>query len=118
MYLTVYRENQGSGQQCCYFSDGTLIVGVPSGGNVDLIAPQPNRLDSIIDHQIDDVLPYIYCCKGRFSTCDMYYKKRPSDTGRDYVITPPGSQEHTSYIASYKNELLHSYIATIDYLYS
>ena len=35
-----YSKNQGSGQQCCYFSDGTLIVGVPNGGNADMIASQ------------------------------------------------------------------------------
>ena len=90
-HFYMYRDNQGSGQQCCYFADGTLIVGVPNGGSVDMIAPRSNSLDSIINHQFDDVLPYIYCCKSRFSKCDMYYKKRPSDNGRDYVVFPPGS---------------------------
>ena len=94
-YNIMYRENQGSGQQCCYFSDGTLIVGVPNGGNVDMVAPRSDQLDSILNHQIDDVLPYIYCCKGRFSKCDMYYKKRPSDNGRNYEVIPPGMQKHT-----------------------
>ena len=55
-----------------------------------MVAPRSNALDSILNHQFDDVLPYIYCCKGRFNKCDMYYEKRPSDNGRNYEVTPPG----------------------------
>ena len=88
--MYVYRENQGSGQQCCYFSNGTLIVGTPNGGNVDMVASQPDVLNTIIDHEFDDVLPYIYCCKGTVGTCNEYYARRPSDNGRNYEVTPPG----------------------------
>ena len=58
----------------------------PGGGNVDRIAP--TGLDTIIQHQLNDVLPYIYCCQ--VDTCREYYKKRPSDNGRNYQAIPPG----------------------------
>ena len=35
-----YSENLGSGQQCCYSENGTLLVGPEAGGNVDLYAPE------------------------------------------------------------------------------
>ena len=55
-----------------------------------MVASQPNILDTIINHELDDVLPYIYCCKGNINICNKYYDKRPSDTGRNYEVTPPG----------------------------
>jgi len=61
-------------------------VNYPGGGNVDSIAPV--GLEETIQHQFDDVLPYIYFCQ--VGACGEYYKKRPSDNGRNYRATPPG----------------------------
>ena len=79
-------ENLGSGQQCCYSENGTLLVGPEAGGNVDLYAPEQH----FWDHQLHDILPLIFCCKGLFSDCSAYYERRPSDNGDGYVIIPPG----------------------------
>ena len=69
-------------------SDGTLTTGSPGGGSVDKIAPTGR--DENLLHQLDDLLPYIYCCKSEFSNCVMYYEKRPSDNGQNYEVIPPG----------------------------
>lgn len=76
----------GSGQQCCYGSDGILIVGPPGGGTVDKVSPDV----SVFDHFVCDVLPFLLCCKaGIFSDCDEYYEHRPSEPGFDYNPPPP-----------------------------
>ena len=83
----------GSGQQCCYNSDGHLITGPFSGGSVDLIAPKGNNriieLYHIIQHFAVDVIPFIYCCKFKYkdATCHLYYERRPS--GREDKCEPP-----------------------------
>ena len=79
-------ENAGSGQQCCYSSDGGLIVGPKAGGTVDRYAPGQH----FWQHQFHDVLPFIFCCYGLFSDCSAYYEKRPSDNGDGYDLIPPG----------------------------
>ena len=79
-------ENDGSGQQCCYSDNGRLIVGPEAGGTVDLYSP----VEHFWEHQLHDVLPYIFCCKGLFSDCSAYYDRRPSDNGDGYVLIPPG----------------------------
>ena len=81
-----FSDNEGSGQQCCYSEDGTLLVGPESGGTVDRYSPDEN----FWKHQFYDVLPYIFCCKGLFSDCSAYYDKRPSDNGDRYDLEPPG----------------------------
>ncbi|XP_065911625.1 protein mesh-like isoform X3 [Dysidea avara] len=80
-------DNEGSGQQCCYDDGGELVVGPPGGGTVDLYAP--TSWTSTLSHFTHDVLPFIYCCKGAFSNCDLYYQKRPSDNGKRYILKPP-----------------------------
>ena len=51
----------------------------------------PKDYKSSIDHIREDILPYIYCCKaGKFSMCDSYYQRRPSDNGAKYQPPPPG----------------------------
>ena len=66
-----------SRQQCCYDSQGTLKVGQPGGGTLDLS-------DGFIEHYSQDVLPYYQCCL--FSNkCDLYFEKRPSDDGKRWV---------------------------------
>ena len=73
----------GSGQQCCY-RNNTLVVGPPGGGTVDLVSPDVD----FIGHFIQDVEPYLLCCKaGIFSDCAEYYRHRPSDDG--YPPPPP-----------------------------
>ena len=57
-----------------------------------MIASQQDKLDTTIDHQFDDVLPYIYCCKESVDKCNEYYLNRPSDNGRNYEVTPTGKQ--------------------------
>ena len=86
-------ENQGTGNQCCYDKDGTLIVGPPSGGSVDKTAPTGtgiNYLKNFLLHQAQDVIPYIFCCKGFFKSCQTYYDRRPSDDGSSYNPPVPG----------------------------
>lgn len=80
-------ENQGSGQQCCYNTSGRLIVGPPGGGTVDLYSPSSDFLQ----HQLQDVLPFFYCCVGPFPNCDAYYQKRPSSDGTGYQLPVPGT---------------------------
>ena len=82
-------DNQGSGQQCCYNKVGDLIIGPPGGGTVDLYAP--TGFFGKLNHFHHDVRPFFYCCKGEFSNCDAYYRKRPSDDGSRYNLQPPGN---------------------------
>ena len=72
-----------SGQQCCYDRDGHLLTGPNSGGTVDLVAPMGRFGYNIIRHQLEDVIPANYCCKGVYKdvTCGLYYEKRPSSLG-------------------------------------
>ena len=71
-----------------------LLVGPPGGGTVDRYTP--NSLTGFLNHQFDDVLPYLYCCKlfsliGEPSLCDNYYQKRPSSDGAGYQLPVPGN---------------------------
>ena len=93
--LDISSDNEGSGQQCCYDDGGELVVGPPGGGTVDLYAP--TSWTSTLSHFTHDVLPFIYCCKGAFSNCDLYYQKRPSDNGKRYILKPPGTHACTSH---------------------
>ena len=70
---------------------GNIKVGPPGGGTVDLYAPTGIILGNTIDHFRHDVRPFFYCCKGEFSNCDAYYRKRPSDDGSRYNLQPPGN---------------------------
>ena len=81
-----------SGQQCCYGSDGNLIIGPRSGGTVDRVAPTGNFGINVIRHFFEDVLPAFYCCQGRFKdeTCSFYYEKRPSGKGDSCEPPRPG----------------------------
>ena len=82
MYVCIYdSKNMESGQQCCYSENGILLVGPEAGGTVDLYAPGQH----FWNHQLHDVIPFIFCCKGLFSNCDNYYDRRPSDNGDGYV---------------------------------
>ena len=74
------------GQQCCYDSNGDLLLGPDSGGTVDLYS---NKLDWW-KHTVHDVIPYILCCKNLWSNCQAYYDHRPSDDGSRYNSRPCG----------------------------
>lgn len=74
------RQTGGHGNQCCYDEKGNLIVGPPGGGTVDRVAPGK----SIIYHIYEDVLPFIWCCKGELANYTIYYHYRPSDDGSSY----------------------------------
>lgn len=74
--------NDRSGQQCCYGSDGNILVGPPGGGTADAVAPDGISF-STVGHFFLDVVPFFACCK--FSdNCDTYYENRPSDDCSDY----------------------------------
>ena len=62
----------------------------------------PNTFTGRLKHIRDDVLPYVYCCKGEFKeyTCDMYYKRRPSDDGSRFSLQPPGKNNKTFDVGS------------------
>ena len=71
-------------------------MGPSSGGSVDKVAPGVNK----IDHFWEDVIPYIYCCKGdegiKKTRCDLYYEHRPSDDGSNFQQPPiPGKFDDT-----------------------
>lgn len=77
-------DNSPYRQQCCYDSNGVLLVGPPSGGTLDM----SNKL---IDHIMMDVDPHDWCCKkGNAENCAKYYEKRPSDDGSRWVRPNPG----------------------------
>ena len=92
-YWIIISENMESGQQCCYDSDGNLIIGPRSGGTVDRVAPVGNYGLNVIRHFIVDVLPAIYCCKGNQKdvTCQLYYERRPSGKGESCEPPQPGT---------------------------
>ena len=83
----------GSGQQCCYRQNGSLLVGPLSGGTVDLIAP--NGLINSVRHMYEDIIPAIFCCRASVGdtspTCSLYYTHRPSDNGSRYNPPVPGN---------------------------
>ena len=87
---TCHSENGGSGQQCCYNQNGSIVTGPPGGGTVDLVAPVDG--ESTKRHFEKDELPYFYCCWGIFPNCDAYYQKRPSDDGSRYRLSVPGEE--------------------------
>ncbi len=68
------------------------MIGPPGGGSVDQTSP----LISELDHFQNDLLPYIYCCKGQSPICSAYYDKRPSDDGENFEPLPPGECAYNS----------------------
>ena len=92
--IILYR-NFGPGQQCCFDSNGDIIVGPPGGGTADLVAP--TDWQSTIAHFAFDVVPYFLCCTGHFKNCNRYYNKRQSDDCSDWPERPPPGT-HNSYI--------------------
>ena len=91
----VFSSNKGSANRCCYDSDGSLIVGPLSGGTVSKVAPAgavrgSEYWISLLMHQEEDILPFIWCCKGERAQCHLYYDNRPSDNGSSYETSAVG----------------------------
>lgn len=104
-YCIIISENKESGQQCCYDSNGNLIIGPRSGGTVDRIAPVGNYGLNVIRHFIVDVLPAIYCCKGNQKdvTCQLYYERRPSGRGESCEPPQPGTTIFIAHVYMHNN---------------
>lgn len=79
------------GQECCYNSDGLLIVGPTDGGTILYFA---SRIDeSPWPHYINDILPRINCCKSPGSSiadCSHYFSTRTYDDCSSFNPEPPG----------------------------
>lgn len=78
--MDFYRSPSGGGQQCCYSTKGSLIVGPPWGGTMNFASPEMN----LWNHFKEDVLPWFACCKTSIFHCGKYYQRRPSDNGKRY----------------------------------
>lgn len=89
----IFRNDGGSSNECCYDSKG-LITGT-FGGSVKKASIVGSTglkyLTDLINHQFEDVLPFIYCCKGSLPVCSAYYERRPTDDGKGYNPPQPGN---------------------------
>ena len=68
-------------------------MGGPSGGSINKVDPRGTAWDywdTIKMHFKEDVVPYIFCCKGMKKNCQIYYDRRPSDDGSRYMPPVPG----------------------------
>jgi len=74
-----------SEQECCYDSNGHLITGPPGGGSIKK-APE----DVSVQHFTENTRPFLLCCAGVRSSCNRYYKMRPSDNGSRFEPRSPG----------------------------
>ncbi|XP_038070480.1 sushi domain-containing protein 2-like [Patiria miniata] len=83
-YRSASPSSSGSGQQCCYRSSGSIIVGPPGGGTADRYSPA--SIWSTAQHWRYDVRPWNACCKDQLNSanCWTYYRYRPSDSCSGY----------------------------------
>ena len=82
-------ESDTSGQQCCYGTDG-ILAQQPVGGSADKISP----IRSYYGHIIQDLVPFIHCCKeSNFPTCPNYFRQRPGGSSIGYFLIPPGKAD-------------------------
>ena len=72
--------------ECCYDTDGSLIVGANEGGSYLLYNPLFRHRQNVLE----DRTPYRHCCE-QSNLCLLYYKYRPSDDCRNYVNFRPGN---------------------------
>ena len=90
----IFRNAGGTSNECCYDDNDILIFGSPTGGSVKKVSivgsTGLNYFTDLINHQFEDVLPFIHCCKGTLPNCRAYYDRRPSDNGNAYVPPQPG----------------------------
>ncbi|XP_038047433.1 sushi domain-containing protein 2-like [Patiria miniata] len=99
-YRSVNSLPTGAGQQCCYGTDGNILVGPPGGGTADRYSPG----EHFWKHQWFDVLPWLCLCKLS-NNCKEYYKYRPSDDCSDYDPPRPAGgtgDPHLTSLDGYK----------------
>ncbi|XP_035685252.1 sushi domain-containing protein 2-like [Branchiostoma floridae] len=80
---SIGQTSQGAGQQCCYKTDGSLLLDGPGRGTSDRV-----HTSSILGHFGADVYPWIVCCKLS-NNCDLYFELRPANDGTGYVFPRP-----------------------------
>jgi hypothetical protein len=87
----------GGGQQCCY-KGNNILLGPPGGGTVD-----KSHSNNILDHFVKDVIPWFMCCKGLLplELCHLYYEKRPSDSGTNYIPPRPAGGRGDPHITTF-----------------
>ena len=98
----------GPGQQCCYGADNSLKKKY-AGGSADAESP----IKSYYRHVVDDLLPYILCCKGDYNICDKYYSARPVSNEADYILPIPGKSD--AYYIHYSIYILLLYFGYVKY---
>ncbi|XP_038044291.1 sushi domain-containing protein 2-like [Patiria miniata] len=99
-YRSVNSLPTGAGQQCCYGTDGNILVGPPGGGTADRYSPG----EHFWKHQWFDVLPRLCLCKLS-NKCKEYYKYRPLDDCSDYDPPRPAGgtgDPHLTSLDGYK----------------
>ena len=82
--------NMGSSQQCCYDDNDNLISGFGIGAGSSNLVATGGSFEHSIQHALQDVVPYTFCCFGTSPNCRSYFDNRPSSTGRGYRLRPPG----------------------------
>ena len=94
----IFRNDGGSSNECCYDNNGDILTEPTSGGSVKKASivgsTGLNYFNDLINYQFEDVLPFIYCCKGTLRDCRAYYDRRPSDNGGAYVPPQPGKSNN------------------------
>jgi hypothetical protein len=91
LLLLLLFSDKKAGQQCCYNTEDNLMVGAPWGGSLNRVHTDTGI--PYISHYFYDILPYHDCCRlipVSFKKCEGYYRKRPSDNGKNYKPPRPG----------------------------
>ena len=57
------------------------------GGTADSASP----ISKYYTHVLQDLMPYVLCCKGEMSVCATYVEGRPEANETDYRLTLPGN---------------------------
>ena len=86
IFIVFLSQRSGHGVSCCYNNDGILVTGSPGGSSSQLVAEDVDTEGNLRE----DVLPFIYCCKGLFPNCAAFYERRPAGDGSVFDPLPPG----------------------------
>jgi hypothetical protein len=73
---------------------GNMVSNQPGGGSVDKTSP----LLDFNEHNIDDLLPYAFCCRSSsMPSCGEYERLRPSmlESAQAYELPVPGKAFHS-----------------------
>ncbi len=88
----------GRGQQCCYKGEN-ILLGPPGGGTVDN-CHYTKWLN--LCHFVEDVVPWVMCCLDMpLELCHLYYEKRPSDPGTNYISPQPAGGRGDPHITTF-----------------